>query len=114
VGPDRGFRLTATMAGRDQIAVEAGDAFSALLQLRRLLEDAGVLIRCAGARRDVWASGMQRDMGEGLRAYVLSLPRRAERPPSVDILEPTPAELAASVAEQEQFVKQWQQSPLAP
>jgi hypothetical protein len=106
-----GFSLTATMAGRPAITANGNDAFSTLQELRRELERDGVLIRCAGARRDVWASGMQRDMGGGLFAYVLGLPRPADRPPSVDIFEPTSAVQAATVAEQEAFFRKWCEAP---
>jgi hypothetical protein len=55
---------------------------------------------------------MQRDMGGGRTAYVLSLPRSAERPPVVDIFEPTVPDSVVTVAEQEAFFEEWRKSPL--
>lgn len=52
-----------TFIGRDRY-----DYFGAMLDLRLSLEQHGILLMCIGARRDVWPSGMQRDMGQGLCA----------------------------------------------
>jgi hypothetical protein len=107
------WRLTATMPDRPEVTAVGDDMFSTLQELRRELERDGVLIRCAGARRDVWASGMQRNMGDGRKAYILSLPRTASRPPSVGVFEPIAAAQAATVAEQEAFFRQWLNAPRA-
>lgn len=105
------YRMTAAMAGYPPVEVEAGDLFEALRQIRRALEDSDIVLCCAGARRDVWASGMQRDMGGGKHAYILQQPRGSERPPSVNIFDPAPREAVASVAEQEAFMRVWLDSP---
>jgi hypothetical protein len=44
------------------------DVFKALQDLRLVLEAQGVRLLCAGARLDVWPSGMSRDMGGGKKA----------------------------------------------
>jgi hypothetical protein len=51
---------------------EADDAFEALCLLRGTLEPEGWRIGVAGARADVWPSGMARDQGGGLSAYRLT------------------------------------------
>lgn len=111
--PGVGYRMRAILDGQPPVEVEAGDYFEALRLIRRQFEEDGLRLCCAGARRDVWASGMQRDMGGGLTAYVLSLPRIAARPAEVSIFEPAPLELVATVVDQERFFESWWNSPLA-
>ncbi len=53
------------------ITGSGSDAFGALTQVRRRLEELGWLVAVEGARPDRWPSGMARDMGDGLRVYVL-------------------------------------------
>jgi hypothetical protein len=60
--------------------------FGALVSARRELETHDVLVACNGARRDVCPSAMLRQATGGRRAYVLTVPRTAARPPTVDIL----------------------------
>jgi hypothetical protein len=107
------YRLIAAVADEPPVGVEAGDLFEALRQLRRQFEARGIALCCAGARRDVWSSGMQRDMGMGRAAYILTFPRTAERPQQVNIFEPAEPDAIASVAEQEAFARAWMKSPLA-
>lgn len=104
------YSLVAALPDRDPIEVEAGDFFQALRLVRTELEVDGIYLGCAGARRDVWASGMQRDMGMGLRAYVLTIPRTPARPQEVDIFASAPRDLLGTVAEQEQFFRAWLES----
>lgn len=99
--------MTASIADRGPVEAEAADLFEALRGIRRQRERDDVFLCCAGARRDIWASGMQRDMGMGLVAYVLALPREAERPVEVKIFDPAPREAIGSVAEQETFARGW-------
>lgn len=111
LAPHARYAMVAALPDRAPIEVEAGDCFEALRRIRTQLEIDGIRLRCAGARRDVWSSGMQRDMGMGLQAYVLTFPRTADRPEVVDIFAPAPAELVGTVAEQEQFFRAWTDSP---
>jgi hypothetical protein len=111
LSPHGRYRMTAAVSDAAPVEVEASDLFEALRQVRLAFESRGVLLCCAGARRDVWPSGMQRDMGEGRVAYVLTLPRTAERPPRVGIFDPAPRETIATVAEQEAFARRWMDSP---
>ena len=48
------------------------DAFEALCSVRSLVEPQGWRIGVAGARSDVWPSGMARDQGGGRRVYHLT------------------------------------------
>ena len=87
---------------------EGPDLFEALVVARRELEAHGVLVGCNGARRDVFPSAMLRQAAGGRRAYVLSVPRTAARPPTVDIFAPAPDTSAlASVDEQRAWFDRW-------
>jgi len=111
IQPHARYRIRATFDTQPMAEAEASDCFEALLMVRRQLEEQGLRLCCAGARRDAWASGMQRDMGQGLTAYILSLPRTAKRPPVVEIFEPTDPELVGTVVEQEESFRAWSKSP---
>jgi hypothetical protein len=74
--------------------------------LRNSLDRHGILLGVNGARRNAWASGMQRDMGEGRAVYLLTLGSHG-RPPSVRTLDAAPLGEVATNAEQEEFYQQW-------
>jgi hypothetical protein len=80
-----------------------------LRNLRRLIDLRGFRLALNGARRDAWASGMQRDMGEGRYVYLLK-PGQTGRPEQVDTLGTAPIELIGSVAEQEAHHAHWLKS----
>jgi hypothetical protein len=83
-----------------------GDVFAALTNLRLQLEPEGVQICCNGARRNAWASGMQRDMASGLAVYLLQLGQHGG-PPFARTLDPAPCDECGTVAEQRAFFEQW-------
>ncbi len=85
----------------------AGDYFAALALVRRDLEADGWLLSCYGASRNVYPSGMARDMGLGLKAYKQQPGRHARREDLVDIFTTGPDVDPASVDEQEAFHNQW-------
>lgn len=89
------------------LSADATDFFECLAQVRLQLEPEGARILCQGARRDVWPSGMARDMGAGLRAYVLVPGRKANFSDLVDIFDPADPALICTVAEQSQFSRDW-------
>lgn len=90
---------------------EGPDLFEALVAARRSLEAAGVRVACNGARRDVFPSAMLRQTAAGRRAYVLTMPRTAGRPTTVDIFEAAPESSAlATVDEQRAWFDQWLKS----
>jgi hypothetical protein len=55
---------------------------------------------------------MQRDVGEGLIAYVLKLPRTAERPTHLSIFEPASRDAIGTVSDQEAFARIWMEARL--
>jgi hypothetical protein len=57
----------------EKLSFTAQDVFECLTQLRVELAKYGYKPLCAGARLDVYPSGMARDMGSGLSAQVMSL-----------------------------------------
>ncbi|HYS82505.1 MAG TPA: hypothetical protein VEM76_17480 [Anaeromyxobacteraceae bacterium] len=83
------------------------DYFAALALVRRDLEAHGWLLSCYGASRNIYPSGMARDMGLGLKANKLHLGQRGRREDLVDIFTTGPDVEPASVDEQEAFHKEW-------
>src|SRR5688500_9437217 len=61
------------------------DLFDAFIALREALEEIGALPLCAGARPDVFPSGMSRSMGGGRKAYVTRIGEPARMADLVDI-----------------------------
>jgi len=104
---DGWFRLELDAPELGTRAAEASDVFECLCRIRVPLDHEGVRLCCNGARRDVWPSGMARDMGGGFRAYVLEIGRRASREDLVDIFDPAPIESIATVDEQRRFSEKW-------
>lgn len=89
------------------IRVRDTDVFACLVQLREMLEPAGVRLLCAGARRDVYPSGMSREMSGGVRAYRHVVGRHARHGDLVGIFDPAEPDDAATVAEQRRFHAEW-------
>jgi hypothetical protein len=102
---DRGWSITLTSADRTW-AGTGPDCFEALRILRSQLDAEGIVIGINGARPNAWASGMQRDMGEGLVTYLCALGARGE-PLVVRTLGAAPIESAGSVAAQDDFHRSW-------
>jgi hypothetical protein len=90
---------------------EGSDLFEALAAVRRVLEDSGVMIACNGSRKEVFPSQMLRQASGGRFAYLLTIPRSAARPETVDIFAPAPesAELAL-VDDQRAWFDRWRDS----
>lgn len=85
----------------------ASDLFSALRDLRVHLDEDDLVIGVNGARPECGVSGMLADMGEGRRAYVLTLPRTAAPPEIVRTLDAAPLGEVADVATQDDFKRRW-------
>ena len=98
-------------AGATRWTALGPDAFSALRNLMGELDRSDVRIGVEGARPNAWASGMQRDMGRGLRLYLLSAPRSPGRPPSARTFDAIPPSEAGTVAEQDAFQREWLPPP---
>src|SRR5438445_3727542 len=102
-----GYRLELAAPEVGTRAADASDAFECLCLLRKQLDREGIRLCCNGARLNVWPSGMARDMGGGLKAYVLQIGRRASIDDLVDIFESAPIEDIATVEEQRRFAEKW-------
>ena len=72
--------LLALQGGERAWSAKGADVFEALRALRAELDNDEILLGCNGARANAWASGMQRDMGEGKTVYLCALDRSG-RPP---------------------------------
>ncbi|HEV3462288.1 MAG TPA: hypothetical protein VG413_09610 [Candidatus Dormibacteraeota bacterium] len=92
-------------------SADASDVFECMCQLRARFDREGIRLCCNGARLNVWPSGMARDMGGGLRAYVLEVGRRASIDDLVDIFDSAPIEDIATVEEQRLFAEKWLAAP---
>ena len=77
--------------GDERWTAIAADAFEALCSLRGRLEPEGYVFGLEGARPNVWPSGMARDMGGGLRAYVNDSERirKREALEMINVFDPT-------------------------
>jgi hypothetical protein len=84
----------------EKLSFTETDVFECLTQLRLELAKYGYKPLCAGARLDVYPSGMCRDMGDGLSAYVLTPKKQTDLKDLVDIFEYAEPDLIASVEEQ--------------
>jgi hypothetical protein len=102
-------KLTLDFNGKEISSVE-DDYFSAMCSIRRVLEQGGALLRCYGASRNVYPSGMSRSMGGGVKAYKMSMGSPAKTKDLVSIFETGPDVDPVTVAEQEDFFKKWIQS----
>jgi hypothetical protein len=99
-------RLELSSGAAGEFAAEAHNYFDALIRLRDELEPLGIKLLCFGARRDAWASGMQRDMGAGLKAYLLSSPDRTKLVQQ-SIFDYAPPETIGTTREQREFAEDW-------
>ncbi len=86
------------------------DLFEAQIALRLALEKIEARLLCAGARPDVFPSGMSRDMGGGRKAYITRMGARSSRADLVDIFDCAAPETVGSVEEQRAFHEKWVES----
>jgi hypothetical protein len=93
------WTLEFTSPVTEKLSFTETDVFECLTQLRIELARFGYKPLCAGARLDVYLSGMARDMGGGLSAQVLGLGDQ-EDVKIVHIFDYAEPELIASVEEQ--------------
>ncbi len=94
---DRKWSVRVESSEFDAIEKVADDAFEALCQVREQLEPKGWRLGMAGARADVWPSGMARDQGGGLQAYRLTEQGAGEL---VDTFTPVDPATVTTLAEQ--------------
>ena len=100
----------AVQFGREEIAREADDFFSALRSLRAELEAKGLMPRCYGSSKHVYPSGMSRGMGVGDKAYKLQPGQRGRALDIVDIFADGPDVDPVPVAVQETYYREWLES----
>lgn len=101
-------RLKLTLADSRMFEAVDHDFFCCLRSIRLGLEKYGLRVLVQGARRDVWSTRMQRDMGVGLKGFVLNCEgRRVEYADEVGIFSPADLRDIASVAEQQDFAREW-------
>src|SRR5579871_1469356 len=67
------WKLVFSGVGLQEREFSSGDLFDTVVSLRTALEHIGVQLLCAGARPDVFPSGMSRDMSGGRKAYITKL-----------------------------------------
>lgn len=102
---------TISMAIRGkQISCSDRDFFEAFCRVREGLENEGLIPLCYGASRNVFPSGMLRDMADGLRAYRLVMGQRVRRGDGVSIFDMGPDIEPVSVQVQAEFYRQWIES----
>jgi hypothetical protein len=89
------------------ISVQASDYFEALCQIRLQLEAQQIQLLCYGASKNVYPSGMARDMGQGRRAYKLTMGKQATMADLVDIFATGTDIQPVTVEEQRRFYESW-------
>ncbi|AZG13241.1 hypothetical protein [Cupriavidus pauculus] len=84
-----------------------GDYFEAFCEIRKALEKENIVPFCYGASLNVYPSAMARQMGEGLRAYRLTMGVPSSQDQLVQIFDQGPDIIPASVSQQEHFYREW-------
>jgi hypothetical protein len=92
--------------GRLQVVIDE-DYFEAFCRIREKLEADGIRPFCYGANRNVYPSGMSRDMGGGLMAYKLTLGQPSRSADLVNIFIVGLDVEPVSVSEQREFYLSW-------
>lgn len=93
--------------GTDEFSGEGSDYFEALCQVRRQLEQRGLLVRVYGGSRNVILSGMCRDQASGLTGYRVSLGKPSQPTDRVAIFDTGPDVEPVTVDEQQAFYDEW-------
>jgi hypothetical protein len=106
---DAKMTLDSPMLGESRSAV-GSDLYLCFQRLRSKLEVDDVFPLCYGARVECWASDVSRDTGWGRSVYVLEMGKEASTSDLVDLFDPASRDSVGSVAEQERFHREWEQS----
>ena len=104
---ENGRCILRLQSGKTDVTATASDYFEALCQVRLRLESDGVLVATYGGSRNVFPSGMARDMGAGLKAYRLTRGSKGRREDLVGIFDTGPGIEPATVEEQRAFYADW-------
>jgi len=109
-GPRPLYRIELFL-GIDRYTATAMDMFESLVRLRLQLEPDGWVVAVQGARRDTYPSGMARDMGGGMRTYIMRPDHHASMDDLVDTLADAAVEQLGTVAEQRAWHREWLARP---
>jgi hypothetical protein len=107
--PDRRHIVSIDGFEQETEAVDVG-AFSALEHVRRRLESLGWLISSQGFRPNAYASGLQRDMHGGIRAYICEMGKWPRRENLVDIFAAAGRNEVDTAQKQQERYRNWRQS----
>lgn len=99
-------KLTLQFRGKE-ISSTDPTYFGALCSIRKILETEGALLRCYGASKNVYPSGMSLDMGRGYKAYKLTMGSKGKLTDLVSIFDTGPDVIPATVDEQRKFRDAW-------
>jgi hypothetical protein len=108
--PNSCWRIEIAEGPNTGLRGEGGDLFDALRDLRAKLDPLGCKLLCNGARRDVWPSGMARDMGHARKAYITRAGHSTTMADLVDIFEYSEPGLIGTVEDQERYRSAWIES----
>ena len=98
--------LLVCVVGDETHSIYAPDFFEALCLLRmHVLEPKGLIPFCYGASLNVWPSDVLRDAERGLKAYKIAMDTQAFD--LVDIFDSDYDVIPASLAEQEDYTRDW-------
>lgn len=97
-----GYQIVLIAPGIHECVEHADDYFDAFAEIRGRLAKRDIYPICYGASRDVWPSGMCRDMGGGLKAYQFDASGNADM--LVDIFATGPGINPVSPKEQREFM----------
>lgn len=95
------------ISGEMHYETAAENYFYALRELRKILEPLGIKLLCKGCARNVYPSPMILDMGCAIKAYEMTLGKRALIKDLVYIFDPCKPEDYATIAEQDAFYDEW-------
>jgi N-glycosidase YbiA len=108
--PDEGndpYEVGLDLNGEWLVGRSRRGVFFALQELRRHLDQIGVLIDCEGASENVYPSGMIEDMGPCVKGYRLRLGSQTALSDLVDIFERSPLTKPSTVEAQKLFFGDW-------
>lgn len=86
------------------------DFFEAFCQIRNLLKAHHLTPHCNAASRDVYPSGMGRDMAAGMKAYRMTLGRHVTGSDLLGIFDAADDITPVSVEDQRSFYEEWRNS----
>lgn len=96
--------------GFEEINIQGSDFFECLLEVRKVLEKQGLFILCKGAMINVSSSRMSKQMGRGIKAYVLEIGKQASFKNLINIFDPAKETEVGSINEQRSFYQRWLES----